>query len=176
MYRLGMVLLIFLISTLGATLKCSGGAIVQEHLQEVREVALRVDLAGLRFDPIRGVELQELEREICRRLASILTERQIGVVQKSEREVVVTVDKSWGTGSRDQVALLVELELLEPVRLGAASKAEGKEIIERLSTWRERRVSLVKTGDAIETLLEEIEIEATEFADKVVQAKAHSSS
>jgi hypothetical protein len=69
----------------------------------------------------------------------------------------------------------VELELLEPVRLGAASKAEGKEIIERLPTWRERRVSLVPSRDAVETLLDEIEIEATEFADKVVQAKAHSS-
>lgn len=174
MHRFGLAIPIFLALVLCGTPKCSGGSIVQEHLGEVREVAILVDMAGFRFDPIPGLDVQDLGRKISRRLASILKAQQICVVENSERQVVVTVDKSWGSRDRDQIAILVELELREPVRLGGTPKDEGKETIKKLSTWRDRRVSLVRTSEVAQTVFDEVEIEAMEFADKVVQARTSS--
>jgi hypothetical protein len=146
------------------------GSLVEEQLSTLKEITVTIVVP--RFEPIPGLTPDALQKMLRSRAVSIVTKYDLEVSESSHQDLVITVDATYQRAGGEQgiLVLLVLSELREPgVLIRKRGKGSRRELF--VASWREARIVLASSDNVIEKLVESVDIEVTEFAQKTIQAR-----
>jgi hypothetical protein len=163
-YSKVLVLILFFVSASCVT----AGSLVEEQLSTLEEINVVVVVP--RFEPIPGVAPDALQDISVARVAAILKKNGLQIANSSGQTFLVTVKLTrQGTGQRT-LGLLILCELRESAVLRREWAHNDKQAME-VTSWRESRLILSSDERVLDDLMEAIDLETTEFVQKILQAR-----
>lgn len=146
----------------------SAGSLIEKHLGSLTEVS--VTLLAPRYEPIPGDSPDKLESMLKARATAILVKNGLKISDSSRQRLVIKIEVARHQGGHGALSLSILSELREPAVLSRNWERTGEEELE-VTSWSELRLVAAPCDKHLEQLIEAVELEAIEFAEKVRQAK-----
>lgn len=119
---------------------------------------VRFTVAGGEFEPIPGIDTKALKVTMKERCERALYEAGFTIGDFEDAYLAVILRHAWNGATRDEVAILLELNLWVPA---VPTESRGTTVESRnrsLAIWRSQQLDLARSTKAAETILEALDL------------------
>jgi len=164
---------LFLVLLLLGVGSANANSLILVELATVSSVKLVVPTGGLRYRPLKGIDLVQLEHSIRTAVGKILKEGGIEVLESSDQHLIIEVKYLRGENPRTEYPFMVITELCETATLTRGwSHAERDEAV-WITTWRDFDLNSAPLDRFAEKVVKAAEFGVEHFVEKVSIARSY---
>lgn len=141
-------------------------SLVQMQLRDLKVVKLIVVTEALRSERLKTLDLVSLKSRARSRVEEALKGSGVRVSDEATQRLFVTLQQDSSSFHSDSVAVLLQVELVEDVRL-----MRSPEVTTSATTWSDATVILVGVPDLEKSVLEVVDTAASHFAESARLAR-----
>jgi hypothetical protein len=156
--------LVILLATVAQ--QARGDALVDCSLKGISKVRIMVLTGGFRYEPIPGLDLQELEVKVHRAVADTLAESEIDAVDESEQILLINFNKVKTEG--ESYVIITRVRLREPAIINRSRQEMNRSEI--ITSWESWQFEQVGPGDSMKTILGSVRTTVHDFGQVVARA------
>lgn len=149
----------------------AGSELILVHLSSIEQV--RVEVSGdLRYEPICGMDLAELERQLKEAATRVLADQGISTNPEAGSTLWIRIlKKAVSPESNTHYAFAVHLELVEMATLERNAGGEDSPMKVDVTSWSELRLVTSTADEVTENVLSAAEFALKDFAREVAAAR-----